>query len=324
MKEAIKNFAKQFEYEPVIKNSEKLGAFRRFVVVGVGGSRLPAVIAKTWKPSLILTIHNDYGLPALPEEELQQSLVIVSSYSGNTEEALDAYASARSKNYPVAVITVGGKLLEMAKRDGVPYIELPNVGIQPRAALGYSFRALLKFLGEVEAMRATGVLAKSLDVSKLEAPGRELADRLRDFIPVIYSSSRNYAIAYNWKIKFNETGKIPAFAGMLPELNHNEMTGFDVEPSTAHLAKPFYFIFLKDSEDGPKMSKRIEVLHKLYDERKLPIEIMELSSEGDVFHKIFSSLVLADWVAYYTALNYGRDPKEVPMVEEFKKLIGDY
>ena len=139
-------------------------------------------------------------------------------------------------------------------------------------------------------------------------------------MPVIYASARNFAVAYNWKIKFNETGKVPAFAGVLPELNHNEMTGFDISSSTAHLAKPFYFIFLRDRADGARIKKRIEVLNQLYGERGLLVAAIDMPA-GGVFHKIFSSLILADWMAYHTALLYGRDPREVPMVEEFKRLL---
>jgi glucose/mannose-6-phosphate isomerase len=322
MLEAIKKFPQQFLYEPVILNADKVSGFQKFVVVGVGGSRLPALILKAWKPSLQLTIHNDYGLPALPEAELRESLIIASSYSGNTEEVLDAYDLARSRRYAVAAVTVGGKLLEQAKRDGVPYVQLPDWGIQPRAALGFATRALLRFFGETGALQDTAALGRILDSNASEAQGKRIAQVLRGYVPVIYSSARNYAIAYNWKIKFNETGKIPAFCGMLPELNHNEMTGFDVAPATANLSKPFYFVFLRDATDGSRMSRRISVLERLYKERGLPVITLDLDEGRGFFHKLFSSLLLADWAAYHTARAYGRDPEKVPMVEEFKRIMG--
>ena len=118
MLNAIKQFPKQFLYEPVLGNALRLGRFNKFVVAGMGGSRLPALILQAWKPSLPLIIHNDYGLPALPEDELRTSLIVVSSYSGNTEEALDAYELAREKGYAVAAISVGGRLLEWARHCG--------------------------------------------------------------------------------------------------------------------------------------------------------------------------------------------------------------
>jgi glucose/mannose-6-phosphate isomerase len=98
------------------------------------------------------------------------------------------------------------------------------------------------------------------------------------------------------------------------------MNGFDMKDSTKELCNKFHFIILKDVEDNPKILKRMEVLEKLYKNRNLQVETIELR-EKDIWHKVFSSLVLADWVAYYTALGYGLDPEQVPMVEEFKKLI---
>ena len=219
-------------------------------------------------------------------------------------------------------IAVGGKLLEIAQQRGLPYIQLPDTGIQPRSALGFSIQALCTLLGLTEAAREARALADTLKPQELESLGQALADRLHDKVPVIYSSFRNQAVAYNWKIKFNETGKIPAFYNTLPELNHNEMTGFDIKDATKELGNKFYFIILKDIEDNPKISKRMEVLEKLYKERNLRVEAIELKGK-DIWHKIFSSLILADWVAYYTALGYGLEPEQVPMVEEFKKLISE-
>jgi len=159
-----------------------------------------------------------------------------------------------------------------------------------------------------------------LDSSGIENSGRELAEKIKGKIPVIYSSSQNSAIAYNWKIKFNETGKIPAFYNVFPELNHNEMTGFDVKEPTKPLSEKFYFIFLKDEADHPKVIKRMDITKKLYGDRGLSAEMISLDG-GNILEKMFSSLLLADWTAYYTAVQYGADPEQVPMVEEFKKLI---
>ena len=106
----------------------------------------------------------------------------------------------------------------------------------------------------------------------------------------------------------------------MPELNHNEMTGLDVVDSTRALSQNFYFLFLKDKYDHPQVTKRMEVMEKLYKGRGLKVETIELSGQ-DHFHKIFSSLLLADWTSYFLAISYGVDSENVPMVEEFKKLI---
>ena len=210
--------------------------------------------------------------------------------------------------------------MERAEKDMLPYIMLPDTGIQPRMALGFTMKAILKFMGEEEALKELAGLSKTLEPQLYEKEGKVLAEHIRGFVPVIYSSEKNWPIAYNWKIKFNETGKIPAFGNIFPELNHNEMTGFDVKETSKHLSEKFYFIFLKDSQDHSKIQQRMEVTEKLYKDRGLPVELFDLKGD-QAFHKIFSSLILADWAAYYTAVGYGVEPELVPMVEEFKKLI---
>jgi len=319
MYEAIKNFNKQFLYEPEIKNQENFVKKSGLVVIGMGGSALAPLLLKTWKPELDIIIHRDYGLPEFLGDFIDK-LVILSSYSGNTEEVVDAFKKAKAENLNMAIISTGGKLLSLAKENNVPYIELPNTGIQPRLALGLSIKAFLKFIGEEDELKKTSALATTLNPSDYENDGKMLAQKIKNHIPVIYSSNNNSSIIYNWKIKLNETGKIPAFHNVFPELNHNEMTGFDIKDSTRELSSKFYFIILKDEKDNPEILKRMTVLEKLFKDRNFQVEEIELMGK-DTWHKIFSSLVLADWTAYYTALEYGLEPEQVPMVEEFKKLI---
>lgn len=320
MRETIKNFSKQFEYEPVIVNAAKLRKFKKFIVVGMGGSHLAADLLKTWNPRLEIIVHQDYGLPTVPNDVLKNSLIILSSYSGNTEEVIDAWAKAKEKKLSVAAVAVGGRLLELAKLKKIPYIQIPDTGIQPRSALGFSFQALLKLMGETKASAEAAQLAKVLNPTDYETVGKNLAKRLKGFVPIIYSSARHAAVANNWKIKFNETGKIPAFYNVFSELNHNEMTGFDAAATTRNLTERFYFLILRDAADQPRIIKRMEVLQRLFLKRGLPVEVIELIGQNSL-QKIFSSLILADWAAFYTAEQYGVESEQVPMVEEFKQLI---
>jgi glucose/mannose-6-phosphate isomerase len=323
MYEAIKNFSKQFEFEPKIENEENLQRREKFLMVGMGGSGLPADLVRAWNPRIDILVHKNYGLPPVcaSQTELPERLVIIISYSGNTEEALDAYREAKKKGCSLGAISVGGKLLEYAKKDKIPYIQLPDTGIQPRSALGFSFKALLKMMGvEEEVLKEVSRYALSLDPVAAEEEGKALAYRLKGFVPIIYSSEQNWAIAYNWKVKFNETGKIPAFYNVFPELNHNEMTGFDVSDATRSLSEKFYFLILKDTTDHPQIVKRARALANLYHDRGLHVETIDLGG-GKIFLKIFQSLLLADWTAYYLGENYGVETEQVPMVEEFKKLI---
>ena len=322
MYDVIIGSPKQFIFEPQIGNKGELKKFKKFVIIGMGGSHLAGDLLKLIKPEIDISIHSSYGLPKIPIEDLRERLIIINSYSGNTEEALDAYLEAGRLGLRRAIITVGGKLLAKAKSDLVPFVEMPNFNIQPRSALALNLKSFLKLTGQEETLQAISKLSDNFHPGNFEREGKELASELRGYVPIIYASDKNQTLAYNWKIKLNETGKIPAFYNVFPELNHNEMTGFDVQDSTQKLSEKFYFIFLSDSEDNVQIQKRMDVTTKLYEERGLKTKTIPLSGEN-LYQKIFNSLTLADFVAYFTALNYGLESEEVPMVEELKKLIAN-
>lgn len=320
MYDAIKNFPKQFTFIPKIENFSGKFPAKTFVICGMGGSHLAGDLIQAWKPELDIIIHANYQLPILGAEKMKHALIIASSYSGNTEEPLDAYETARKKKLPIIAIAVGGKLIELAKKHKVPYIQIPDTGIQPRCALGFSMKSMLKAMGLEKELKEASGLVETLKPEVLEDEGKSLARRLLGKIPIIYASRLLQAVAYNWKIKFNETGKIPAFYNTFPELNHNEMTGFDVKDSSRKLSENFSFIFLRDSEDHSLILKRMEILKTLYGNRGLPVTALDLKGKT-MLERIFSSLLLADWAAFYTADNYGLESEQVPMVEEFKHLI---
>jgi len=326
MRDAIINFPNQFKWTPKIEGG-KIKKYKRFLVCGMGGSHLAAGLLQMIKPDLDIIIHRSYGLPNLTEDLWKKRLVIISSYSGNTEEVIDGLIEAQKRNLPTVIITKGGKLLELAKQNNLSFVQIPDTGIQPRSSLGFQFLGLLKILKLSEMQKEIKSLAKLLSPKNIEPLGKHLAGKLRGHVPVIYASTKNEALAYNWKIKFNETGKIPAFYNTVPELNHNEMTGFDRKPSSEELSKSFFFIFLKDTTDHPRITKRFEILQKLYEDRGLPVEAISINASQaqigaeSILYDIFYSLLIADWAAMFTAESYGLESEQVPMVEEFKDLI---
>jgi len=323
MEDAIKQFATQFSFEPIVENKEKLqDSYDHFILAGMGGSHLAAGILKVRIPGLELYVHRSYDLPPYDENFMKKSLLIASSYSGNTEEVISFLDEGLAKGYHMAVIATGGKLIDKAKEFSVPFVQIPNTGIQPRSAIGYSTIALAYFLDNQEVIAELQTLYDILDPLEYEQEGKSLAENLQGKVPVIYSSIDNLAIAYNWKIKFNETGKIPAFFNVFPELNHNEMTGFDIAGGTKDLSKNFRFIFLNDRDDHERIQKRMKVAEKLFE--KKGYEVLSLELEGsNILEKIFKSLIIADWAALHSSILYGTDPEQVPMIEEFKRLIND-
>ncbi len=316
--DVIKSFPKQFEYEPKIENGPIPNGHRQTVIAGMGGSLLAAKIIKSLIPKSHIILHNEYGLPII--ERFEETLFIASSYSGNTEETIDGFREARKRKIASVVIATGGELLKEAQASKTPFIELPKTGIQPRHALGYSFKALLAALGEKDALDDATRLAGTLKPETHEEEGKALALKLKNSVPIIYASARNFPIAYNWKIKFNETAKIPAFCNELPELNHNEMNGFDWNEQAKALSRPFHFIFLRDEYDHPRIQRRMEVLQSALEKRSLSVSVTTFSG-STTLQRIFSSIILADWVSYFTSQIYGTDPEQVPMVEEFKRNL---
>ncbi len=314
--EAIKGFGKQLQYKPEIVNADKLGKFERFIFVGMGGSALGPDLLKVSNPELDILIRRDYGLPDLPDKVLKNSLIILNSYSGNTEEVLDSFNLALSKDLPMVAVSIGGKLLELARQNSKPYIEMPDWGLEPRMALGLSLRALLKVLGQEEALD----MVSQINLPDQEKTGKKLAEKLRGFVPLVYSSRKNGPVAYAWKAKINETAKKPSFSNVFPELNHNEMIGFHAGDVSKLLSQNFHFIFLRDETDNPRILKRMEVTAKLFQNNKLNVETIELRGDN-VFAKILSSLQLADWVSYYIAKEYGIDPADISAIEEFKRML---
>ena len=319
MEQALRDFPKQFEFEPVVENAGELELREKFVIAGMGGSCLAPDLLQAWRPELDIIAHRDYGLPAT---NLTDRLIIASSYSGNTEETIDAFQAALDRRLSAAAIGVGGTLLKLAGASSAPFIRIPDTGIQPRSALGFNLVALMALVGDDAGMAELRELRHALDVRYCADHGAALATVLRGKVPLIYASGRNRGVAYNWKIKFNETGKIPAFMNVFPELNHNEMTGFDRIPTTAPLSDQFHCIFLTDSEDDPRVQRRMKVTRGLYVQRGLPVEVVPLEG-ASAWQRIFTSLLIADWTALRLAEAYGAEPEQVPMVEEFKKLISE-
>ncbi len=319
MEKSILEFPKQFGYELKIQNQQNLKSAESFVVAGMGGSAFPAELIKIAHPELNISVHRNYNLPTIPKTQNPKYLVICSSYSGNTEEPLSAFAEAQKQKLNLAVLTIGGKLLALAKKYKVPFIQIPDTKIQPRRATGLMVKGLSELMGLGES-KELSLLAKNLKPQSLLKQGKGLAENFWDQVPIIYASEKNLSLAYNWKIRFNENAKIPAFINFFPELNHNEMTGYDLKKTTSSLSANFHFLFLKDSTDHVRNRKRLAVTGKIFKSKGL--NVTEINLEGvNVWQKIFNSILLADWTSFYLAEYYGVDPEAIPMVENFKKQI---
>ncbi len=326
MEESIKNFGKQFSFEPIIENDDSFNNknFTRVVVGGMGGSHLAAGILQMILPNIEISIHRDYGLPEISvnSRDLEDILFIASSYSGNTEEVLDFAEEAYSRGLNLVIVTTGGKLLEFAKENNLPYVLMPDTKIQPRTALGYSILSIAKFVYP-EIILDLALLKNVFDdslLSEISNRANEMISTVENKIPVIYTSAKIRPIAYNWKIKFNETAKIPSFYNSFPELNHNEMQGYDYNENNKDLSQKFVFIFIKDGSESVGIAKRMDVLEKIYNEKGFDVLNVQMLGESKA-EKIFSTLLLADFLAIGLAKKYNSEPEQVPLIEDFKNRL---
>lgn len=296
------------------------GPFENVVVCGLGGSALPADIMNSL--GIPLYVHKDYNLPPVTNEK---SLVICISYSGNTEETISALQEAIKRKSTIVGVANGGAIETLCQQHSIPFVKIPS-GVQPRCATGYIFSALITVLansGMTQDLSSeileTAQKLKDLNLS-LEKEGKILAKKLVKKIPIVYGTNKanSDAIARIWKIKFNENTKIPAFYNYFPELNHNEMVGYEGLKRAG--MKNACVIMLKDPSAHPRTQKRIELTAQLIKKAGAKVEIILLKEGNDIF-KIFSSLLLGDWTSYYLALEYKIDPTPVKTVEEFKKMM---
>ncbi|NQV13327.1 MAG: bifunctional phosphoglucose/phosphomannose isomerase [Parcubacteria group bacterium] len=325
MRQVILDFPQQFKKAlEFAKDVKTEWDFDNVIICGMGGSALPADIVKAYLETtdqyIPITIIRDYDLPASASKN---SLVIISSYSGNTEEPVECYQKAKAKKYQLIGLAKTGKLIELCQQDNIPFIQYPDDGpsFQPRYATGYILTSMLSILansGKVKDItKDIENLAAFLENLNLEEKGKDLAQKIAGATPIIYSTTKyGDSLARIIKIKINENTKTAAFYNTFPELNHNEMQGW------ANPQGSFHILIFRDPEEHPRNLKRIEITAKLCQDKNIPVEIFDLEG-SNTLEKIFSGLNLGDWIAYHLALEYGQDPTPVKMVEDLKIALKD-
>src|SRR3989344_5376412 len=313
MEETIQLFGSQLSYEPVIENMGNFKLRSRVILCGMGGSALAAGLIKVFDPLIPLKTYRGYDLASFSDEELQISTVIASSFSGNTEETLSCLDRAIKARASVVAVGASGVLLDRARFLKLPHIVIPGNGLEPRMALGLFTCAVLKILEKKDALAELKEWSRSFDPHNLRKEGEKIAEFLSGYVPVVYSSDKNGPLGYVWKVSFNETSKIPSFCNVFPELNHNEMTSFDVVPNTVPLSKNTAFLFLIDENDDERIKKRMLISKEIYNE--LGFNVLEIVlPRSYVWDKIFTSTILSYWTALLLARNYGTKPEGVPLV----------
>ena len=300
-------------------------AFHSIVLAGMGGSAISGDLLKSLTVSDVqipFIVQRNYSLPRFVN---RKSLVICSSYSGNTEETLSAFDFAMEAGSHVISITTGGQLASISAANKIPVIKLPE-GLPPRAALGYSFSVLASVftrlgIGEDsddEIMEAAGYLKDRndlYDIGNADNPAIALAQKLMNRIPLIYAGTDSLdAVGARFKGQLCENSKALAFFNQIPEFNHNEIVGLS---ELGDAGKGFVAIFLRDIEDNKRVLLRFDIL-KEYLENK-GIEVIELKTEqAPAFSRVFLLIQLIDFCSYYLALMRGFDPYAIEAINYLK------
>lgn len=299
---------------------------QNIVYAGMGGSALAALIATTWPGFTVpFEIVRNYDIPAYVGE---QTLFVAASYSGNTEETLTALAQAEERGAKIVAIAGGGKLKDVAEAKGYPLALLPKTE-QPRYAALANLTALLQLVAPYDVLATKGYQAElataatflrgatatwRADVPTAKNAAKQLAQEMIGKSVVVYGGPKLWPAAYKWKISFNENAKQVAWAGQLPEFNHNEFIGWSKQPHD----KPYAVVDLRSGLEHERVQKRFDVSERLLSGMRPAPHIVQ--AEGStLLEQLLWTVAFGDFVSLYTGLLNGLNPAPVELVEKFKK-----
>lgn len=302
----------------------RFGDIANVVVAGMGGSAFPAAFLRSWPgTSVPLEVVRDYELPAYVNE---RTLVVSSSYSGNTEETLSAIRDAEGKGAQIAVVAAGGKLADYAREKQYPLFTIPG-GIQPRMSSFYFLAALVQLFetlglvpqGSTDELKEAGEWLKDQtaswrpEVPTDKNPAKQLAQELMGRSVVVYSGPKLFPAANKIKICCNENAKNVAWTNQYPEFNHNEFIGWSSHPTD----KPYAVIEIRSNLEHPRVQKRFEVSERLLSGKRPAPEVIVPQGET-LLQQLLWAANFGDFATLYLALLNGVDPTPVDLVERLK------
>lgn len=294
---------------------------RNVVVAGLGGSGIGGNLVEELtrgKMKVPMVICKDYHLPEFVNEH---TLLIVSSYSGNTEETLHALQDGLNRMAKIVCITSGGSLERLAKKAGLDVILIPG-GMPPRACLAYSFIQQLyvlfhyRFIDlgfEVGIQGAIQLLDK--EEKRIQKEAQRIAKKLNKKIPIIYANASQEAVAVRWRQQLNENSKTLAWHHVIPEMNHNELVGWRTKGKWA-------VVMLRNETDYDRNVARFNIAKGII--HPYTRTILEVISKGDNdIERALYLIHVGDWVSYYLAELRKVDPVEVKVIEHLKAELAN-
>ena len=326
MKDLVSDFPNQLtkalEIGASIQKRTAKYAIQNIVITGLGGSGIGGKIVSQLvaeKSQVPILTNNDYGIPNFVN---QHTLVIACSYSGNTEETIEAVEKAHEQGAEIFCVTSGGKIEEMANANGFGLLVIPG-GLPPRAALGYSMPQLFGVLNAysiidgdyvVSTNQAIALIRKEEENIKTEA--KAVAGRLNGKMPVIYADAKFEGLITRFRQQLNENSKVLCWHHVLPEMNHNELVGWAGADDNVAV------ILIQSESDYYRTTERFAFSKNVF--QKHTTNISEINAKGeDEIQRTLYLIHLTDWVSVYLAELRKVDPIEVNIITSLKSKLAD-
>ena len=296
---------------------------RNIVVSGLGGSGIGGnLVCELVADELTvpMMVSKSYFLPNFVD---QHTLVIISSYSGNTEETVSSFLQALENRAKIVCVSSNGKVEQMAREQGLDYVQIPG-GMPPRSCLGYSFVQQLYILfklGLITENFERG-LQKAIDLLKnneasIRRDAEKLASQLVEKLPIIYVPDSYEAVGVRFRQQLNENAKILCWHHVIPEMNHNELVGW------RHKDDRLAAIFFRNDDDYEKIKQRIEINKEIIS--NYTANIIEVYSKGGSrIEKALYLIHFGDWVSYYLAVKRKMDAVEVKVIDYLKEELSKH
>jgi glucose/mannose-6-phosphate isomerase len=327
MDELISGFTSQLKRAMEIGEKAKIGKnkfpIRNIVISGLGGSGIGGtILSNVLRDDLAVPVivNKEYQIPAFVNEN---SLVIISSYSGNTEETLSALMQAFKKGAQIVCITSGGLVQEYAETNDIDYVNIDG-GSPPRAAFGQSFVQLLYILFHLGLLEdgfkkylQDAITLLDSEEEDIKASAKEIAKKLNNKIPVIYSDAKFEGVSIRFRQQINENSKMLCWHHVVPEMNHNELVGWRERNENIAV------VFIRNNKDFERNQERMEFTKEVV--RQYASDIVEIYSKGD--YDLVRSLYLihvTDWVSFYLAELKGVDAVEVDIIGQLKSKLAEH
>ncbi len=323
MKQLVQAFPTQLQEALMIGQSYRFQtpakSFSNVVLTGLGGSGIGGSIVQNYVAdtmSIPFIVNKDYFLPAFVNED---TLLIVSSYSGNTEETLSAMNQGLKAKATVVCISSGGKVADIAKKKKLDCIQLP-AGMPPRSCLGYSMVQVLYVLhhfgyvkNDFEKSINAAIKMMKTEEKDFQKQGKALAKKLAGKTPIIYAASDFEGVAVRFRQQINENGKMLCWHNVIPEMNHNELVGWRTKDHSR------IAVFIRNENDYERTQTRMEINKAVI---KKYASVLELWSKGKTFfERVFSIVHLTDWASVYLADLNGVDVMEVAVIDHLKNEL---